>query len=262
MGKLMKATILAPIFKIAQFVVIGGSVFLVGWFSYHAVHYLRTSPRFEVRQLSVSGLRRVHQNQVIERANFDIGTNAFAVNLEQIRQRVEGLQWVHHALVQRVLPNEIVIKVAEREPIGLARMRNETYEFDADGVVLDPDPFSLPSFPVLEGLQPGDHEGNKQKVQIYRKVIDELGQNELSEIHINDAREVSVVSTSDPLMVNIGSEEFHTRWAEYLQLKTQIQRQYPEAVRVDLRFRNQVIVRMPDDEAEKKVIWDAEKKLL
>ena len=33
--------------------------------------------------------------------------------------------------VQRVLPDKIIIKVVEREPIGLARIRGEIYQFDA-----------------------------------------------------------------------------------------------------------------------------------
>jgi cell division protein FtsQ len=252
----------ARIFKLIKFVALTTFLIVLGWGAYTAAHYLRTAPRFEVRQLSVSGLRRVKESQVIERANFDIGTNAFTVDLDQIRSRVEEIQWVRQALIQRILPNEILIKVTEREPVGLTRMHGEIYQFDADGTILEPDPVSLPSLPILDGLRPHDADWNKKGAQVYRQVIDELGQKELSEIHINKAGEVSVVSSSESILVNIGVEDFHTRWVKYLQLKPQIQQQYPDAVRVDLRFRNQVIVSMRSDEAEKKVIWDAEKKLL
>jgi len=252
----------AKIFKLVQFLFLAVVLIVLGWSSYSAVRYLRTAPRFQVRQLSVSGLRRVRESQIIERAKFEIGTNAFAVNLDDMRERVEELQWVRHALVHRILPNEVVIKIVEREPIGLARIHGEIYEFDADAAVLEPDALSLPSFPILDGLQPGNAEANQQKVQLYQKVLEDLGSIELSEVHITDAGEVSVVSTSDGLLVNIGGEDFRARWLKYLQLKAQIQQQYPDAVRVDLRFRNQVIVKMRDDETDKKVIWDAEKKLL
>src|SRR5262249_35046500 len=142
-----------------------------------------------------------------------------------------------------------------------ARVRGDIYEFDMDGVVLEPDP-SMPSLPVLDGLRPGDEEWNRNSARVYKQILDELGQNELSEIHINKAGEVSVVSISEPLLVNIGDTDFHTRWVKYQRLKGQIQQQYPQAVLVDLRFKNQVVVKMGSEEAEKKVIWDAEKKLL
>src|SRR5262245_43147188 len=232
------------IFRFLQLLFIGASLLVLGWSSYSVAHYFRTAFRFEVRQLSVSGLKRVKENQVLARANFDIGTNVFAVDLEDMRQRVEQLPWVRQALVHRVLPDEIIINVVEREPIGLARIHGEIYEFDADGAILSPDPLLPGSFPILDGLQVKDDEANLEKVGSYSKVVEELGQAELSEVHVNDRGEVSVVSLNESVEVNLGVEDFHVRWIKYLQLKAQIQQQFPDAIRVDLRFRNQIIVRM------------------
>jgi len=126
----------------------------------------------------------------------------------------------------------------------------------------DPDLTGGPSFPVLDGLRPGDKKGNERKVAAYRHVLEELGDATLSEIHINDPGEVSVVSASDPLLINLGTADFRSRWIKYLQLKPQIQEQYPQAVRVDLRFKNQVIVKMRDDESSERIVWAGKKNTL
>jgi cell division septal protein FtsQ len=240
------------------------AVFLavLGWASYSFLHYVRTAASFEVRKLSVSGLKRVEENQVLGKAGFEVGTNAFKVDLRKVRQRVEELQWVRYALVGRVLPDQIIIKVIEREPIGLGRIRGEIYQFDTDAIILAPGPTSDLSFPVLDGLRPNDRPGNRKKVEVYRKVLEDIGQPSLSEVHINDSGEVAVVSASDPLIIKLGTTEFRSRWIKYLQLKTQIQQQYPQAVHVDMRFKNQVVIRMKEDDAGEKIIWDAEKKTL
>jgi cell division protein FtsQ len=232
------------------------------WGSYETVVYLRTAPRFDVQKLSVSGLKRVGENQVLAKAGFEVGTNVFRVDLDEIRNRVEELDWVRYALVQRVLPDQIIIKVIEREPIGLTRIRGEIYQFDIDAKILDPDPAADLSFPILDGLRPGDHAGNLHKVETYRNDLEELGQASLSEIHINNAEEVTVVSSNDPLLINLGAIDFRNRWVKYLQLKPQIQQRYPQAVRVDLRFKNQVIVKMRDDDAGEKIVWGARKNTL
>jgi len=232
------------------------------WASYSFVMYLATAPRFEVKKISVSGLKRVEENQILAKAGFGIGRNVFRVDLQEVRERVEQLEWVRHALVARVLPDQIIVKVVEREPIGLARIHQEVYQFDVEGKILDPDPVGGLSFPILDGLQPGVHKKNLPKVATYQKVLEDLGQNSLSEIHINDAGEVTVVSASDPLLVNLGTTDFRSRWVKYLQLKPQIQQHYPLAVRVDLRFKNQVIVRMKDDDAGDNIVWDAKKNTL
>jgi cell division protein FtsQ len=232
------------------------------WGSYEVVLYLRTAPRFEVQKLSVSGLKRVEENQVLAKAGFDVGTNVFRVNLDEIRNRVEELDWVRYALVERVLPDQIIIKIVEREPIGLTRIRGEIYQFDIDAKILDPDASADLNSPILDGLRPGDRGRNLHKVETYRTVLEELGQGSLSEIHINDSEEVTVVSSSDPVLINLGAVDFRTRWVKYLQLKPQIQQQYPQAVRVDLRFKNQVIVKMRDDDGGEKIVWGAKKNTL
>src|SRR4051794_7146694 len=133
---------------IAAGVIFGG----LCWGIYSVIVFTKTAPRFEVQKLSVSGLRRVDDNQVLAKAGFEVGTNVFRANLREIRERVEQIQWVRHALVERVLPDQIIIKVVEREPVGLGRIRGEIYQFDADGVILDPDPTIGTSFPILDGL--------------------------------------------------------------------------------------------------------------
>ena len=252
----------AKILRIVQISVIAVVFTTIGYVSYTLFHYATTSPRFEVKQLTVSGINNVAENEVLAYAELDSGTNVFAADLEEIRNRVEQIRWVRHALVQRVLPDQIIIRVIEREPIGLSRLRGEIYQFDADATLLDPDAAHAGGFPVLDGLRADDAEGNLTKVGIYQRVVEEVGETELSEVHITDSGEVSVVSASDPVTVSLGTDDFRTRWIKYLQLKPQIHQQYPDAVRVDLRFRNQVIVRMANDDDGEQVIWDAEKKTL
>ena len=250
---------LSKLMRAAQITMAVSALLGLCWGTYEAVSYLRAAPRFEVQKLSVSGLKRVDEGQVLAKAGFDVGTNVFRVNLDEIRQRVEELQWVRHALVERVLPDQIIIKIVER---GLARIRGEVYQFDLDATILDPDPVSGSSFAILDGLRAEDHNGNLRKVEVYRKVLDELGETSLSEIHISDSGEVTVVSASDPLTINLGTADFRSRWIKYLQLKPQIQQQYPQAVRVDLRFKNQVIVRMKDDDTGENIVWGAKKNTL
>ena len=253
---------LAKLWRFAQISTAVLAVAVLGWTTYQVVVYLRTAPRFEVQTLSVSGLKRVQENEVLAKAGFQLGTNVFRANLDEIRERVEELDWVRYASVHRILPDQIVIKIVEREPIGLTRIKGEIYQFDIDAKILDLDTDGGASFPILDGLRPRDQERNLSKVEAYRKVVDDIGQTSLSEVHISDTGDVTVVASSDPLAINLGIVEFRNRWVKYLQLKPQIQEQYPQAVRVDLRFKNQVIVKLREDEGEEKIVWGEKKDTL
>jgi cell division protein FtsQ len=256
----MKGKIWKSLVVLSTLVVLGAA----GWGSYTIVHYLRTSPRFEVKKVSVVGLKRVEVHQVLSRAGLADKANVFSVNLEEVRERIEGLKWVRFATVQRLLPDTIGIKIVERQPVGLARMRGSILQFDAEGELLEQDRGTGVNFPILDGLSAKDIEGNQKKVELYLKIMEDLhGQSELSEIHINDEGEVSVVSLTEPLLVKLGASDFRGRWARYLQLRARIQQDYPEAVQVDFRFKDQVILKMNADAPdEQKVVWDAGKRSL
>ena len=256
--------------RIARIPVVTSAILLTGWAGYAASLYLTTASHFEVKKFSVSGLKHMGENQLLAKAGFEAGTNVFRVDLRAIRERVEQLPWVRHAMVERVFPDQIIIKVIEREPIGLARIQGEIYQLDIDGKILDPDPARSwaggwaggSDFPILDGLRLGDFKANLTKVVLYRKILQDIGQNALSEVHINDAEEITVVSASDPLLVNLGATDFRNRWIKYLQLKPHIQQRYPLAVRVDLRFKNQVILRMKDEDGGENIVWDGKKNTL
>jgi cell division septal protein FtsQ len=253
---------LATLIRFAKICMAAVSLSILCWTVYSLIAYLSVAPRFEVKKLSVSGLKHVEENHILAKAGFDVGTNVFRVNLEEIRKRVEELQWVRHATVKRVLPDQIIIKVIEREPVGLARINGGIYQFDSDGKILDPDPIRDSSFPILDGLRADGDKDNLPKVLTYKKILEELGPNALSEIHINASGEVTVVSSSDPFLVNLGTTDFRNRWIKFLQLKPQIEQQYPMAVRVDLRFKNQVIVGMQEHDVGENIAWDAKRKTL
>lgn len=237
------------------------ALLLLGWISYGVTRYLRSADLFEVQQVSVAGVHRLKENDVIAAAELESGTNIFAVDMDAVRDRVEQLRRVHHALVQRVLPDQIVIKVYERVPSGAAVIRGEVYQFDDDGVLLEPDP-DAGSFAILYGLKSTNSAANRAKIELYRKVLRELeSEVSFSEVHVDDRGEVSVVASDLPRIVDLGKEAFKERWRSYVQLKPEIEK-LPQAARIDLRFRDQVIVKMNSEEAEERVVWRAEKNSL
>ncbi len=92
--------------------------------------------------------------------------------------------------------------------------------------------------------------------------LTDLGAEEISQILVNPNDEVSIVRNGDPLIVRLGVTDFKDRWSRYLKLKEMINANYKDAVRVDLRFRNKVIVSSMNEDDGGKVIWDGKKKSL
>ncbi len=238
-------------------------VFLgLGFGIYQTMGYFYETERLELRGISVSGLQQVSENEIFARIGYGPGTNVLQVDLEETRKAVEEILWVRHATIQRVWPNEIVISVVERRPIALVRISSEIFQVDIEGVVLSPDPLTEIHAPILDGLHDGDLEGNKTKINIYREIVEAIGESKLSEVHVAESGEVSVVGTDHPILIDLGLSSHRDRWEKYVGLSVRIHEDYPDAFRVDLRFRNQVIVQTRENEPAGNIIWGEETKLL
>ncbi len=227
-----------------------------------SISYIQETESLEVRRISVSGLHRVSENEIFARVGYAPGTNVLQVNLEETRKAVEEILWVRHATIQRVWPNEIVISLVERQPIALARINSEIYQVDIEGVVLSPDVLTEINAPILDGLHVGDPEGNEIKIDIYREIVEAIGESNLSEVHVGESGEVSVVPTENPILIDLGLTSHRDRWEKYVGLSVRIHEDYPDAFRVDLRFRDQVIIQTKENGPAGNIIWGEETKLL
>ena len=231
--------------------------------------FAQTSEALALSNIQVTGERRVTASEILASAGYSPGTYTLGVSLREIREAVEKIHWVRHATVRRVWPNELVITVVEREQVALARIDGEIYQVDIDGTIIPVDVWTNTNFPILDGLsfrgsQDGDN-GNEVKVGIYLDLVEVLGETSLSEVHISESGDVSVVPVDDPLIVDLGKTDYWDRWDLYQRLKPLIREDFPTALRIDLRFKDPVITQpenIDENGPVERIIWGDETKLL
>lgn len=251
----------AQLFSYLYVVIFTVVILSFGWGLYRVAVYAANTSRLEIQNVSFSGLKRVSRNEILSRASWVLGTNILRVDLEKTRQTVEQILWVKHASIQRVWPDEIVISVVERQPIAIARIDGDIFQVDLDGIVLGMNSIQSTNFPVLDGLRPEDLEGNRRKIEAYIDTVETVGQTELSEVYVSDLGEVTVVPATYPILIDLGMSDHRARWEKFVQLRGTIQEDYPDAFLIDLRFKDQIIIRSEGNEPSRNVIWGEEKKL-
>jgi cell division protein FtsQ len=112
---------------------------------------------------AASGLR-VTDVQIEGRANtpepvlraaigVSIGDPILGFSLEDIRARVESIQWIEHATVERRLPGTLVVNVQERRPFAIWQNQGKFVLVDRTGqVVANQDVAQFPHLPLIVGL--------------------------------------------------------------------------------------------------------------
>src|SRR5687767_2264186 len=75
-----------------------------------------------VTQITVSGNTRLSRGEVLSLLDGLSGRNMMLVSLDEWRQKVLTSPWVEDAALRRVLPGTVDVVIAERQPIGIARI--------------------------------------------------------------------------------------------------------------------------------------------
>jgi cell division protein FtsQ len=209
-----------------------------------------------VANKEIRGLHYVPESLVLIKMKEleELNKNLFALEISQLRKSIELLPWVKEAIVQRTFPDKLTIHIKERVPIAFARTEQGTSLVDEDGILLENGPAGISAFdfPVLSGLEPGlDQEilnRNKTRISLYRSLIQSLDANgiglsrDLSEIHLHDIGNISVLVNEDTVLVHLGTENLQEKFRRYLAMGRELKQKYPHLDSVDLRYQNQVVI--------------------
>lgn len=112
------------------------------------------NPLYTVAHFEISSDgRRIPPALILEFAQLQDGINLFSMNLNEVRGRLEEVSLVHHALVQRVLPDTLKIRITERVAVARLGSDNSRYPLAIDrfGVVLGRKS-RAPSLPMITGV--------------------------------------------------------------------------------------------------------------
>jgi cell division protein FtsQ len=94
--------------------------------------YATTSPRFEVRALVYEPTAHVSDGRLRELMALQPGTNILALDLDDLAERVARDPWVARAEVIRELPDTVIVRVEEHEPVAVL-LAGAFYLLDGDG---------------------------------------------------------------------------------------------------------------------------------
>jgi cell division protein FtsQ len=163
---------------------------------------------------------------------------------------------VEHATVERLLPNHLRVKIAERTPIAFAQNGDRVLLIDRHGALLDlpagADAARL-SFPVLDGMGQDVPLGVRQaRMGLYLAFIRELDSHgekvsaRLSEVDLSDPDDTIGIfdENGSAIALHFGDHNFFERYQIYQTHLAEWQQQYPRLAKVDLRNAPQIVLGM------------------
>lgn len=183
----------------------------------YTYNLLISRPYFQIKKISVRGLRELTEKDVLEAAGIKPAQNLLAINTDAVIRRVSANQWVENVSIGRELPDKLVLEVKERTPLALIKKDNDFCLMDAEGFVFKKlgksDEVDLP---VITG---SDEKGEIKSqlllstLNLLKTVSKSDGYSYLgtiSEVHIDNVFGLSLVSNTG-LYLKLGTTGFENK---------------------------------------------------
>jgi cell division protein FtsQ len=201
---------------------------LVGLIGYRAA---ASADFFKARTVETRGAVRASNDDIKATVLRDIAeTGVWRADLEQLSKRLERLPWVRTAIVTRVLPDGIRVRVTEREPRAVVRATSGRFIWvDDDAVQLgEMSPTDhMPAF-FLRGWNEENTSGaqadNRQRVARFLELEREWDAQSISgrvsEVNLQDLRDARVQLAGDDAQIEIrlGGQDQPARLARALEV--------------------------------------------
>ena len=201
-------------------------ILLIGFVGYRAA---ASASFFQVRRIETKGAARASVDEIQTVVRRDVGqTGVWQADLPELSKHLERLPWVRTAVVTRVLPDGIRVRVTEREPKAVVRTSAGRFVWvDDDAVYLgEMSPTDqMPAF-FLRGWNEDDsataQAENRERVSKFLELQRDWNTQGLSErvseVNLLDLRDVRVQLAGDDsqIEVRLGSQDQSARLSKAL----------------------------------------------
>jgi len=206
-----------------------GVIAIIGLIAFVGYRAAASASFFQIRTVETRGASRASVEDIKNAVRRDVSeTGVWRAELPQLSKHLEKLPWVRTAVVTRVLPDGIRVRITEREPKAVVRTSAGRFIWvDDDAVYLgEMSPTDqMPAF-FLRGWNEDDSSTaqaeNRERVGKFLELQRDWGgqgiSERVSEVNLLDLRDVRVQLAGDDsqIEVRLGSQDQGTRLGKAL----------------------------------------------
>ena len=209
---------------------------------------LTQSDLFSLEQISVEGNWLLTRKEVVNQSGLETGGNLFEADLSAATVGLESHPMIRNALLMRRPPVGLEIWIEERRPLALISTPEGLLGID-EGATTFPLPQVPLDLPTVTGIEA---RGETEQTEVLKNLTAFLKDleatapvflNEVSEIHAESSLEARVLTVGDGLELRMRFEDAEVQVQNFTAYVTAERLLDEHPAYVDLRFRDQVIVR-------------------
>jgi cell division protein FtsQ len=196
-------------------------------------HQLLTCSWFcikDINHIEIEGTKRLSRGVVLQQAKLAAGANLLAIRPGQVERSLITHPWIAKAEVSRKWPNNLHLRIQERDPVALVQIGEELLYVDQQGMLFKPlSPGDPHNFPVITGLGPEQFrhpEGSQPEVvtqafhllEILKKTQPPLNLENISEVHVDLERGFTLYANGFGVPMDLGFTDHMEKLEKFAKL--------------------------------------------
>ncbi len=231
-----------------------GTGFLLASGAFLTAQLLLESGYFAVKQVRVENPDRVSAEEILEASDIKTGDNLFDLELHMIGRKIEEKPWIARAEVERIFPDQVVIRVVERQARAIIDL-DYLYYVDAGGDIFKMlEAGDALNFPVITGIDRQSLLEHAEKsvdcLKLALRLMEVLDQRSLfnlddvSEIHYDSQEGLIVHTQIGGVPVLLGRDGFETKLDRLEKIFVDLEPRLTALKYIDLNVTDRVIVKL------------------
>lgn len=240
--------------RLLRITIASGSGFLLASGALLTAQMLLDSGYFGVRQIRVEQQLRVSEGDILDASDIKVGASLFDLELYMIGRKIEEHPWIARADVERSFPDQVVIRVVEREVRAIIDL-GYLYYVDKTGVVFKMlDAADQLNYPVITGIDRqyllDNPDQTQDSLNLALLLMDELDNRtifnleDVSEIHFDQQEGLILHTRIGGVPVRLGKMGFHAKLERLERIYSDLEPRLMALKYIDLNVSDRVIVKV------------------
>lgn len=215
--------ILVPLVFMGAILTCLGFILLMGY------RTVTASSFFDAKTIEITGNSRVSKDDIEKIVRSEVSKNGvWNAGLEEIKADLEKLSYVKTAVVSRILPNGMQVRIDERTPRAIVRLDSGDYWVDEDAAILGAVGKNEVRGFAMRGWDEAKSEKaqkeNQNRVQLYIRLKNEWQDagiaKRVSSVNLADTQDVqaTIEDSGASLPVSLGKDDFNRRLQKALEV--------------------------------------------
>ncbi len=230
--------------------IIMAAVTLLSLFFLSGYHYLLKSPHLTLEHVQIEGVDQHRRKELMALCGLNTEPNLLAINLKDLKRRVEAHPWIRSAKLQRQLPHTLTIDIQRQAPVAILMSDGMTYVNAWGEPFKKLSPSDDVDFPVITGISmdtKSDRKRLKTVVHVMNTLSSERGAwsvEKLSEVNVRGDGDISLYFEDLNAEVRCNGRNLSDKLAGLRRLTTHLKTsgKIDRVNRIDLNYVNGAVV--------------------